>query len=115
MDKNELFVSHLEEADVELSGERVVRVRALTRAELEKAAGNKNGREPRGIDVEMMMVVLGMVDPVIDINDAKLWVQKESGGEFHKVVLKISELSGMKDDEESEKETVNQLYADFRE
>ena len=115
-DKNQLFIGAFEEEDVELPGKGTVRIRALSRAEMQTLMKNgTNGREPTGLEVERKMVVLGMVDPEINMDDAKLWSQKATPGEWNKVCKAITRLSKGDMDEEEEEKLIKETYAEFQE
>ena len=106
----------LEEDDVVLK-KGTVRVRALTRKEIQTCTGPKNGKDPSGIDVEVKVVTLGLIDPKLDIDEVRLWSGTESAGEFQKVASRIMKLSKMVDNEETEEDIKNAeraAYADFR-
>ena len=113
-DKTQLFVGSFDEEEVELPGKGTVRVRALSRAEMQKLMNkNKGGQEPTGLEVEIRMVVAGMVDPEIDVDDAKLWSQRATPGEWQRVCKAITRLSkGDMDDEEEEK-LIKETYTEF--
>lgn len=115
MDKNSLFVGAFEEEDVELPGKGTVRVRALSRAEMESLMKPIQGKEPTGLQVELRMVVLGMVDPDINVDDAKLWSQKGTPGEWNRVCKAITRLSKGDMDEEEEEKLIKETYAEFQE
>lgn len=114
MDKFDLFKGSFEEEDVELPGKGTVRVRALSRAEMQKLMNPIKGQEPTGLEVEIRMVVMGMVDPELDIDDAKLWSQKGTPGEWKKVCATITRLSKGDMNDEEEEELVKKTYAEFQ-
>ena len=116
LDVQSLFEQLLDQVDVELK-KGTVRVRALTRKEMEMVMTRKNGKEPNGLDVEVRMVQMGMVEPELDIDQVRHWASVETPGEFQKVTKAIMALSKMPDDEEMEEATKlaqKQAYADFR-
>lgn len=89
----ELTSVALEEADVELPGGRLVRVRELTRAEvlrIRKEAGDD------ALKIERLSLVAGMVNPRMNVDEVAAW-QRSSGvnRDIGLVQQRIQELSGM--------------------
>lgn len=97
--KELLFKSRLAEADVTIPGVGIVRVRALSRAEVllvRKAtdlAGDVDG--PRALVLERKMVAAAMVDPVLTESEVGRWQAASAAGELEPVSEAIQRLSGM--------------------
>lgn len=90
-DKEALFVRHLPEDDVPISGMGVMRVRGLSQAEAHMVEQTK-GTEAR----ERKILALGVVGP-FTLTEAEVgrWQKAAPAGEVTKVALKVAELSGM--------------------
>ena len=91
MDKELLFKSRLGEADVELPGLGVVRVRGLTREEMLHAP--KAEDEP--LLMERYMLATALVDPVLTQDEVARWQSVSPADEMTPLVHKINELSGI--------------------
>lgn len=88
--RREQTESGFPEAEVEVPGLGVVRVRGLSRAEviyLQSAKG------PAA--VEQRTVALGLVEPTMTEDDVKQWQRVSVGGELNPVTERIGQLSGM--------------------
>ena len=90
MDKELLFKPRLPEADVDVPGIGMVRVRGLNRAEAMQVQSAK-GTEA----TERVILALGMVDPELTEAEAGRWQKAAPAGEIEPVSRKIAELSGM--------------------
>lgn len=90
MDKELLFKPRLPEADVELPGLGIARVRGLNRAEAMAIEAAK-GVEAK----ERKIIAFGMVDPALTESEAGQWQKAAPAGELEPVTRKIAELSGM--------------------
>lgn len=108
MDKELLFKGVKPEDDVELEGIGTIRVRALTRAEMQKLNADKPN--VNGQAVEMKMLVFGMVDPVIDIDDAKTMAETMGTADWKKLTSAIGRLSGMDVKEDDQANLNKEIY-----
>lgn len=90
--KAKLFKSRIEEAEVELDGIGVLRVRGLTRGEV-FAVQQCKGTEAS----ERKILSLGVVDPSLTENEVRQWQENSPAGEIEPVVNKIRELSKLTD------------------
>ena len=92
VDKELLFKPRLPEADVELEGFGVVRVRGLSRSEvlaIQKIAGS-------GTDVlERKMLAAALVDPRMTEGEVRQWQDAAPAGELEPITDKVQELSGV--------------------
>lgn len=93
IDKELLLKVRLPEAEVEVPGVGVVRVRALSRAEAMQMQG-VSGTEA----IERKMLAMALVDPVLTEDEVGQWQQVSIAGELEPVTNKVAELSGMNDD-----------------
>lgn len=114
MDKELLFKSRLNEADVEVPGVGTVRVRGLSRGEvivMRKATDSAETLDgPRQLVIERKMIASAIVDPVLTEAEVKRWQDASPAGELDPVTNKISELSGLDDD--AAKKAVVEFEAD---
>lgn len=95
VDKALLFKARLPEADVEVPGLGVVRVRGLSRSEvlsIQKIAGSGT------LVIERKMLALAMVSPRLTESEVREWQEAAPAGELEPVTDKIQELSGMTED-----------------
>jgi hypothetical protein len=87
------------EADVDLPGVGVVRVRGLTRIEVlsvRKAADSAESVDgPRLLVLERKLIAAGMVDPQLSEDDVRAWQNVCPAGQLEPVTEKIQELSGL--------------------
>jgi len=97
MDKETLFKGILPEEDVELD-RGTVRIRALTREEIQKTRADKENTT--GQDVECIMMHFGLVEPKLDIKEARELSATISTKEWKKITRAIGRLSGMDDNDE---------------
>ena len=97
MDKDLLLKPRLPEADVEVPGIGVVRVRGLNRAEAMQVQAAK-GTEA----TERVILALGMVDPPLTEAEAGRWQRNAPAGEIEPVSRRIAELSGLFDGADKE-------------
>lgn len=97
MDKELLFKPRLPEADVDVPGIGMVRVRGLNRAEAMQVQSAK-GTEA----TERVILALGMVDPQLTEAEAGRWQKAAPAGEIEPVSRRIAELSGMVEGAEKE-------------
>lgn len=100
MDKDLLFKSRLDEADVDIPGVGTVRVRGLSRVEviaMRKATDNDpdtlDGK--RALVIERKLIAAAMVDPKLTESEVARWQDAAPAGELEPVTARISELSGM--------------------
>jgi hypothetical protein len=105
VDKKLLFKPRLPEADVEVEGIGIVRVRGLNRMEAMLAQAAADPAE-----IERKILSFGMVDPELTEAEVKLWQKASTAGEIEPVSSKIAELSGMLSS--SAKEAVRDFEAD---
>lgn len=108
IDKEKLLASVSSQEEVEIPGKGTVVVRALTRAEIHSNAQGDKKSKLSNEDVEARTIVFGLVEPELDINEAKQWMKAAPAGEIQLVVEKIMELSGYGED------AVNKAYERFR-
>jgi hypothetical protein len=97
VDKDLLLKPRLPEADVEVPGIGVVRVRGLNRAEAMQVQAAK-GTEA----TERVILALGMVDPPLTEAEAGRWQRNAPAGEIEPVSRRIAELSGLFDGADKE-------------
>lgn len=98
MDKETLLKPSFAQAEVEVPGKGSVTVRALTRAELHQVGADGNRGKPRpNKDVEALTLVYGLVDPKLDIDEVRHWMEISPMGEIQPVLDAIQEVSGMKE------------------
>lgn len=90
IDKELLFKSRLPEADVEVPGIGIMRVRGLSRTEALHCRDTSDI-----VTVERRMIALGLVDPVLTEGEVKRWQENSPASELEELTLRISELSGM--------------------
>lgn len=90
MDKELLFKPRLPEAEVELAGIGVVRVRGLSRAEALQVQAAKGAEA-----TERKTLTLGLVDPKLTEAEVGRWQAASAAGEIQAVAMRIAELSGM--------------------
>lgn len=98
MDKEQLLKSRIQEEDVEIPGVGVVRVRALTRAEvmsMRKSVGDDDPDGARMLVIERKMIAQAMVDPVMTEADVKAWQENSPAGEVDVVSEAVQRISGM--------------------
>ncbi len=88
--KARLLKPRLPEADVDVPGVGVVRVRGLNRAEAMRVQ-SANGTEA----TERRIVAFGMVDPPMTEAEVGQWQRAAPAGDLEAVSNKIAELSGM--------------------
>jgi hypothetical protein len=90
---DELTAPDLEEADVELPGGGMVRVRALSRAEvlrIRKEAGDDAAK------IERLSLVAGMLQPQMSVDEVARWQRNSNvNGPIGVVQQRIQELSGI--------------------
>lgn len=87
--KARLLKPRLGEDTVEIDGVGMVRVRALTRAEVLRITPLKMAARERE------MLVLGMVEPRMSEDDVRAWTKASPSGELEKVTICIAKLSGL--------------------
>lgn len=90
MDRELLFKPRLPEEDVDLAGVGIVRVRGLSRLEALRVQAVDDA-----IARERLILVLGMVDPSVNDDEAKRWQRASVAGEIELVTGRIAVLSGM--------------------
>lgn len=93
MEKKALLTRKLPQNEVEIPDVGTVVVRAMTRAEafFMQKAPDTEGREQR-------MIAAGMVDPPMDLADAKEWQENSVAGDLELVTNEIGRLSKMLED-----------------
>lgn len=84
-----------------------VLVRALTRGQVHANSEAREKGKKSNKDIEAQTLVWGMVNPELDVNDVKAWMDAAGTDEVNRVVTKIMELSGF--DEEDQKEAAKSL------
>ncbi|MFJ8687196.1 hypothetical protein [Micromonospora wenchangensis] len=94
VDKSALLARRVAEDTVEIEGLGEVAVRGVTRYEL-LAAGKGVNEEKVPDLIERRMLVAGMVDPQLTMDEAEAWQKSASAGEIGKVLHKIRELSAL--------------------
>lgn len=109
----------LDEADVEIRGGRMVRVRALTRGEVNRVRSSVKSIEDaikRSAELERKFIAKAMVNPAMTIPDVERWQENSAAGEMEPVVQKIQELSGLLEGQAKEayKEFESDPDAEFR-
>lgn len=104
MNKEKLFAPRLPEADVEVPGVGIVRVRGLSRAEAMEIQGTEGTSA-----IERKMLAFGMVNPTLTEGEVGQWQKASPASEIESVSNKIMELSGML--EGSAKEAVKEFHA----
>lgn len=112
VDKTKLFESRLQEADVEIDGLGVFRVRGLSRAEVlavQQAQGS-------AAQTERKMLSTALVDPRLTEREVGLWQEASEAGEIEPVTNKVVELSGMSPDaaKNTYKEMASNSDVEFR-
>ncbi len=95
MDKATLLAGGVVKDEVEIPGKGMVQVRGLTRDEVHQANRDPKGKDRSSSEVEVFLVVYGMVDPELDVNDVRAWFKAAPAGEVQVVVEKIMDLSGI--------------------
>jgi hypothetical protein len=98
VDKDLLLKPRLPEADVDLPGVGVVRVRALTRGEVmlvRKATDSEAMDGPRVLVLERKLLAKAMVDPPLTEAEVGQWQEASVAGELEPVVETVQRLSGM--------------------
>lgn len=81
------------EADVEITGKGIVRVRGLSRGEVFRCQKLAESTEA----LECKIIAFGMVEPAMTEAEVRQWGRNAPAGEFEPVVDKIKELSGLSD------------------
>lgn len=92
MDKAALLRPHLAEQDVEIPGGGIVRVRALSRAEVFRFQGVTDA----GL-LDSGMLAAAMVDPVLTPEEVDQWRASAPNGEIDVVTDAILALSGLRE------------------
>jgi hypothetical protein len=80
----------LPQQDVEIPGKGIVRVRALTRAEMLSFGDGLSV-----LELERKMIAKGMVEPAMTEADVETWQASSPVGEMTPVIHKINELGGI--------------------
>lgn len=94
MDKELLFKPALPEAEVDIPGKGSVRVRALSRYEVMLL--QKSASEDKEL-FERKALAMALVDPAMSEADVERWMRVTPFGDLNLVTMKISELSGLLD------------------
>lgn len=103
MDKQKLLgTPRLTERDVEIAGIGTVRIRGLTRGEVQRLHEGQPA-DPDPAVIERKLIAIGMVDPHLTEDEVKRWQEVSPFAEIQPVVEAISAASGMAAD--SAKET----------
>lgn len=97
---DELTTTELDEDDVTLPNGQIVRVRALSRAEVLRIQKSTRGDgTPDAAAIERMTLALGMVEPRMTEAQAGAWQAATKAGDvIGRATAKIRELSGMDSD-----------------
>jgi hypothetical protein len=66
-----------------------VTVRGLTRAEVVQC------RDESGKTIDVELIALAMVDPVLTLEEAGIWLETAPAGDYVNVLTAVTELSGM--------------------
>jgi hypothetical protein len=103
--KEGLFESRLKEADVDVPGVGVMRIRELSRAEVIDRLWEVD-RTVRGA-FETRLVSMSLVDPVLTEEEVQRWRTISTHGEIEAVLAKINELSMLT------KESAKEAYKEF--
>lgn len=95
-----LMTTALPEDDVELPDGQVVRVRALSRAQVLRIQKSTRGDGvPDAAAIERMTLALGMVQPRMSESQVGAWQEATKAGDhIGRATAKIRELSGMDED-----------------
>lgn len=98
--KELLLKPRLPEAEVEIEGVGVVRVRGLSRAE---AMAASRAQEERGTDgLYRYLLLTGLVDPSLTEDEVDAWLSQATVSEIDPVAIRIGELSGTMPSSEKE-------------
>lgn len=89
----------LEEDDVEFAPGKWVRVREITRNELNACAGN--GKKSN-LQIEQEILVTAMVEPRMTIEQIKRFSRRHGAGKVGKIADKIRDMSGLGEGAEDE-------------
>lgn len=98
MDKSKLINQTLPEADVEIPGVGTVRVRGLTRYEMQMIWKLEAGDEVK----ERKNLALAMVDPPMSEAEVEAWQKSSPAGQINRVAMEVNRLSGIGRDAEKE-------------
>lgn len=110
LSKEQLLTPSVPTEKVELPGKGEVLVRALTRGQVHANSEARDKGKKSNKEIEAQTIVWGLVEPELDINDVKAWMDSSSTDEVNRVVSAIMELSGF--DEEKQKEAAKSLRAE---
>lgn len=102
LSKEELLAPSVPTDKVELPDKGFVVVRALTRGQVHANSEAREKGKASNKEIEAKTLVWGLVEPELDINEVKAWMDSSSTEEIDLVVSKIMELSGF--DDEARKE-----------
>lgn len=107
LSKDQLLTASVPTEEVEIPGKGSVLVRALTRGQVHANSEARDKGKKSNKDIEAQTLVWGLVEPELDINEVKQWMDQSGTDEVNIVVEKIMELSGF--DEEKQKEAAKSL------
>lgn len=102
LSKEELLAGTVPTDKVEIPGKGEVLVRALTRGQVH---ANSEAREKNRLsnkEIEAKTLAWGLVEPELDINEVKAWMDSAGTAEVNLVVEKIMELSGFEEEDRKE-------------
>lgn len=92
IDKEELLRKRLAAREYDIEGVGVVRLRALTRAEVHEMRAGADGPSD---ELERRMVSAAMVDPALTPDEVRQWQENSPAGELEPLTHEIMRLSGM--------------------
>ncbi|WP_030488194.1 hypothetical protein [Micromonospora chokoriensis] len=95
VDKAALFRPRCTEQDVDLPGLGVVRIRALTRAEVIRISEAAKANEGNPAATEALSLSLAMVDPQLTEDEVRQWTAVAGFGEIETLNTAINKLSGI--------------------
>lgn len=113
VDKETLFKPRLPEADVEVPGIGIVRVRGLSRTEV-LSIQQKDTSAPGAF--ERVLLAYALMDPELTEGEVGEWQAASIAGELEPVTAKVTELSGLSKDsaKNAYKEFESNPDAEFR-
>lgn len=93
LDKNALLAPNVSYRNVTIPAKGDVKVRGLTRQEMFDV-----GKLKELIEIERQAIALGLVDPVLTVDEVAQWQKTASANEIQPVASAINELSGISSD-----------------
>lgn len=101
--KEALLDSSVKTDEVELPGGKgSVVVRALTRGQVHANSEAREKGKKSNKEVEAQTLVWGLVEPQLDINEVRTWMDQASTAEVECVIQAIMNLSGFDEDKQKE-------------